>query len=104
MTHEALTKSLSVLRWIWNRAGTAIVVVLVIVTFIIGYTLGRGPTETTGGTEQVVHDHDATITKSKDWTCSMHPQIRKKTPGKCPICGMKLIPAAGGGDGQACAV
>ena len=26
------------------------------------------------------------------WTCSMHPQIRKPKPGKCPICGMDLIP------------
>ncbi len=26
------------------------------------------------------------------WTCSMHPQIRKDGPGKCPICGMDLIP------------
>ncbi|MGE5425097.1 MAG: efflux RND transporter periplasmic adaptor subunit [Syntrophothermus sp.] len=26
------------------------------------------------------------------WTCSMHPQIRKDAPGKCPICGMDLIP------------
>lgn len=26
------------------------------------------------------------------WTCSMHPQIRKPEPGKCPICGMDLIP------------
>lgn len=25
------------------------------------------------------------------WTCSMHPQIRKEGPGKCPICGMDLI-------------
>lgn len=28
------------------------------------------------------------------WTCSMHPQIRSTTPGKCPICGMDLIPVA----------
>lgn len=27
------------------------------------------------------------------WTCSMHPQIRMDKPGKCPICGMDLIPA-----------
>lgn len=27
------------------------------------------------------------------WTCSMHPQIRLAAPGKCPICGMALIPA-----------
>ncbi|MCA9549613.1 MAG: efflux RND transporter periplasmic adaptor subunit [Myxococcales bacterium] len=26
------------------------------------------------------------------WTCSMHPQIRQSHPGKCPICGMDLIP------------
>lgn len=26
------------------------------------------------------------------WTCSMHPQIRLPNPGRCPICGMQLIP------------
>ncbi len=26
------------------------------------------------------------------WTCSMHPQIRRAGPGKCPICNMNLIP------------
>ncbi len=26
------------------------------------------------------------------WTCSMHPQIHASGPGKCPICGMDLIP------------
>ncbi len=28
------------------------------------------------------------------WTCSMHPQIQQPEPGKCPICGMDLIPAS----------
>ena len=28
------------------------------------------------------------------WTCSMHPQVRLPMPGKCPICGMDLIPVA----------
>lgn len=33
------------------------------------------------------------------WTCSMHPQIQLPKPGKCPICGMDLIPLAEeGGD------
>ncbi len=27
-----------------------------------------------------------------EWTCSMHPQIRRTGPGTCPICGMNLIP------------
>jgi multidrug efflux pump subunit AcrA (membrane-fusion protein) len=25
------------------------------------------------------------------YTCSMHPSVKKKTPGTCPICGMDLI-------------
>jgi Cu(I)/Ag(I) efflux system membrane fusion protein len=31
-------------------------------------------------------------TESEVWTCSMHPQIRKDKPGKCPLCAMDLIP------------
>lgn len=38
------------------------------------------------------HQHDATAAKATIWTCSMHPQIRMDKPGKCPICGMDLIP------------
>ncbi len=26
------------------------------------------------------------------WTCPMHPQIRTSAPGRCPICGMDLVP------------
>ncbi len=36
---------------------------------------------------QVVQEDKATV-----WTCSMHPHIRMDAPGKCPICGMDLIP------------
>jgi len=35
------------------------------------------------------------------WTCPMHPQIVRKEPGNCPICGMALepmTPAAGDSD------
>lgn len=28
------------------------------------------------------------------YTCPMHPQIRQPGPGRCPICGMELVPAA----------
>ena len=37
------------------------------------------------------HQHESEADASV-WTCSMHPQIRKDGPGKCPICGMNLIP------------
>lgn len=26
------------------------------------------------------------------YTCTMHPSVHSKTPGKCPICGMELVP------------
>lgn len=26
------------------------------------------------------------------YTCTMHPSVHSKTPGKCPICGMDLVP------------
>jgi len=26
------------------------------------------------------------------YTCPMHPEIARKEPGSCPICGMKLVP------------
>ncbi len=39
--------------------------------------------------------------QSSIWTCSMHPHIRMTEPGKCPICGMELIPL---GEGSAALV
>ena len=30
--------------------------------------------------------------KIKAWHCPMHPQIVRDKPGKCPICGMDLVP------------
>ncbi len=29
------------------------------------------------------------------YVCPMHPEIIRKEPGKCPICGMKLVPRKG---------
>ena len=26
------------------------------------------------------------------WTCTMHPSVHAKDPGKCPICAMNLVP------------
>lgn len=35
-------------------------------------------------------------TKATIYTCVMHPEIRSPTPGKCPICGMTLVPVTDG--------
>jgi Cu(I)/Ag(I) efflux system membrane fusion protein len=41
------------------------------------------------------HDHELSENNQAAttiYTCSMHPQIKLNKPGKCPICGMDLIP------------
>jgi Cu(I)/Ag(I) efflux system membrane fusion protein len=45
------------------------------------------------------HNHSTEEAKNEVWTCSMHPQIRKDKPGKCPICAMDLIPVKESGGG-----
>lgn len=30
------------------------------------------------------------------FTCPMHPSVKQAGPGKCPICGMDLVPSSGG--------
>ncbi|HEY9007433.1 efflux RND transporter periplasmic adaptor subunit [Ohtaekwangia sp.] len=37
------------------------------------------------------HQHAAHAASEK-YTCPMHPQIIRDAPGKCPICGMDLVP------------
>jgi membrane fusion protein, copper/silver efflux system len=58
---------------------------------IFGIFLGWLVFHSPGNTK--VQDKDTAEKKLEViWTCSMHPQIRMHEPGKCPICGMDLIP------------
>lgn len=54
---------------------------------IIGLAIGRLTSTSNDESATVVVEESA----SEIWTCSMHPQIRKSKPGKCPICNMELI-------------
>jgi Cu(I)/Ag(I) efflux system membrane fusion protein len=38
--------------------------------------------------------HETAAADNQTWTCSMHPQIRQSEAGKCPLCGMDLIPVS----------
>lgn len=42
-----------------------------------------------------MHDSEAHHAAGRDgvWTCPMHPEVRSQGPGKCPKCGMDLVPA-----------
>ena len=35
---------------------------------------------------------DYSQNQTNEYTCPMHPEIRQDEPGKCPICGMPLVP------------
>jgi Cu(I)/Ag(I) efflux system membrane fusion protein len=60
----------------------------VIFAFSLGWLFsGGGGTDAVSTLSGTVENHPTGI-----WTCSMHPQIRQPGPGKCPICGMDLIP------------
>src|SRR5436189_4850028 len=43
---------------------------------------------------------NSTNTNVDYWTCSMHPSVRSKAPGKCPICSMELVPVMKTDKGQ----
>jgi Cu(I)/Ag(I) efflux system membrane fusion protein len=60
---------------------------------LLGWLLFSGDA---GDTSHEAHSHEhempAGDNATQRWTCSMHPQIKMDKPGKCPICGMNLIP------------
>jgi Heavy metal binding domain len=45
--------------------------------------------------EPEVRDHSPSTTPGDDaaayYTCPMHPEVKEKSPGSCPKCGMRLV-------------
>ena len=58
------------------------------------------PSQTAPDMEGMHHLHPGSATQPAAtqalYTCKMHPQIMADHPGKCPICGMKLVAKEGG--------
>ncbi len=74
------------------KAGTWIAVgAAVLVAFGVGWIVRGGPAPA------AVPGDGAPPKGASVWTCSMHPQVRLPAAGKCPICGMPLIPADASG-------
>lgn len=44
------------------------------------------------------HQQDVNLTAETIFTCPMHPEVRQKGPGHCPICGMSLEPLVSTGE------
>jgi Cu(I)/Ag(I) efflux system membrane fusion protein len=67
------------------------ITIIVISALIIGFFIGWLFFHSSRKSEKNPVQSTETV-KNTIWTCSMHPQIRMSEPGKCPICGMDLIP------------
>ncbi|MDB4459120.1 efflux RND transporter periplasmic adaptor subunit [bacterium] len=70
-----------------------IFILLITVAFFIGRNSNNGT-----GISHEGHNHSGGEEQSVRWSCAMHPQIQKSGPGKCPICGMDLVPLSKSGD------
>jgi membrane fusion protein, copper/silver efflux system len=66
-------------------------VLIISITLIIGIFIGWIFFHSSNGNDSTKVSLKETA-KDEIWTCSMHPQIRMNEAGKCPICGMDLIP------------
>ncbi|RPD43508.1 efflux RND transporter periplasmic adaptor subunit [Paracnuella aquatica] len=50
-----------------------------------------------GQKNDTAHKHE----QVQQYTCPMHPQVVKDSPGKCPLCGMDLVPKQNSSHGAA---
>lgn len=51
--------------------------------------------------EENSNNHHPMVSTDEDYTCSMHPEVKEKKPGKCPQCGMDLIKSSKSDNNQA---
>ncbi|GAX62666.1 membrane-fusion protein [Candidatus Scalindua japonica] len=68
--------------------------------FVAGLVIGL-LLRSSGNPMQTISQTSTPVTDILFWTCSMHPQIKQKGSGRCPICDMDLTPMReepGGGD------
>ncbi|WP_283686174.1 efflux RND transporter periplasmic adaptor subunit [Dysgonomonas sp. Marseille-Q5470] len=69
---------------------------ILVAGLFLGWAIFGGSSAGHNETAEHIHEDAA----GQVWTCAMHPQIKMDKPGKCPICGMDLIPlkTTGGSD------
>jgi len=95
MNKRRTLQARAVLAWLCGKSRELLVVLLVGVAFVIGYSIsgsGDGPSP----------GPSADASGQQWYTCSMHPEVRMPDPNdKCPICHMALIPvgSSDAGDG-----
>ncbi|MCB9082028.1 MAG: efflux RND transporter periplasmic adaptor subunit [Lewinellaceae bacterium] len=74
----------------FNRTTLLVAFTMLVAGLLIGW-LAKPSAASGASHEDIAMDAPASAAATI-WTCSMDPQIRQSEPGKCPICGMDLIP------------
>ena len=74
-------------------------IVLIVLAFAAG-AFWRGDRSGEAQRHKTMNVAPTAVSKAEIWTCSMHPQIKLPKAGKCPICGMDLIPLDMGKDDE----
>ena len=68
-----------------------IAIVAIVVALVAGVAIGYGVRSALVSVGHEGHEN-GTEARVQWWTCSMHPQVHEPEPGKCPYCGMDLVP------------
>lgn len=55
----------------------------------------RLPPGETGHEDHMGHGHMMAAEQAVEYTCPMHPEVVSREPGRCPKCGMTLVPRTG---------
>ncbi len=90
--------------WLATFVRRSAKVVIAVLLVAAGFWLGASVRPTYEATRSGAASHTTPGSGEQPvaayWTCSMHPQVHQPGPGKCPLCGMDLIPAAAEADAR----
>lgn len=80
------------------RFAALLVPVFIVTGFLcVGLTVALGVAQKFGWVPSVASQANTEQSQADEiYTCPMHPQIRQPGEGRCPICGMPLVPATSG--------
>lgn len=62
---------------------------LLLILFVSGFSLSQAQHQHEGNSDKTNLQQSATVQK---YTCPMHSEVVSDKPGKCPKCGMELVP------------
>jgi len=83
---------------LWFRSTGIKIALIAIIAFAAGFLIKSLLQPSPAEAEHKHPGEEAVQQEQKWWTCSMHPEIRRLEPGKCPKCFMDLIPVTSSAD------